>query len=72
MTTDRKPHRKFVAWERRHGLSRAVDTARMLGVSRQTVHDLRAGRSDISPPMRRLMDVLDLCRERGIEVPPAA
>lgn len=53
------PDTDFARWQNRTGLIRAVDAARILGISRQHATDLREGRKPLtSRPLRRLMDLL--------------
>ena len=49
----------FPAWEVRVGLSRASETAKALGISRQAVDLLRKGERQPSGSTRRLMDLIE-------------
>jgi hypothetical protein len=48
----------FAAWERRLNLPRKAVPA-VLGISRQSAHDLRTGRTKPHPSTRRLMQVIE-------------
>ena len=62
-----EPATDFAAWEARLGFSSRAEAAEALGISRQAATDLHAGRSQPSPPTRRLMKLLEssLLRQHG-------
>jgi len=53
------PDTDFALWQDRVGLTRAVNAAAALGVTRQTVYALRRGLQQPHPSTRRLMEVIE-------------
>lgn len=53
------PDTPFARWQDRTGLTRAVDAAAALGVTRRTVERLRNGEQKPHPSTRRLMEILE-------------
>ena len=59
----------FIKWQDRLGLPRAVDAAASLGVTRQAVALLRAGKRQPSGPMARLMEIIERNPDLAIRQP---
>jgi DNA-binding transcriptional regulator YiaG len=53
------PNTDFSRWQDRLGLTRVAAAAEALGISRQSVNDLRRGKTQPHPSTRRLMEILE-------------